>query len=182
MVSDIEYEHILTLDMRSRTKFDIQAHQLCGVPEHETLKAWCDWVKRATSETSYFAFDISALHTKVILHTRRIRVDPRIITLTAAVAALRIDINGDLRVWSPGRPNIGYTTYRQIFEQILSTWLPPFFLPPLLPSAMQARIVQRYVQGAIPSNAQCDALSDAPRIVRMLACMTEREHASYMLT
>ena len=88
MVSDIEYEHILTLDMRSRTKFDIQAHQLCGVPEHETLKAWCDWVKRATSETSYFAFDISALHTKVILHTRRIRVDPRIITLTAAVAAL----------------------------------------------------------------------------------------------
>ena len=88
MVSDIEYEHILTLDMRSRTKFDIQAHQLCGVPEHETLKAWCDWVKRATSETSYFAFDISALHTKVILHTRRIRVDPRIITLTAAAAAL----------------------------------------------------------------------------------------------
>ena len=88
MVSDIEYEHILTLDMRSRTKFDIQAHQLCGVPEHETLKAWCDWVKIATSETSYFAFDISALHTKVILHTRRIRVDPRIITLTAAAAAL----------------------------------------------------------------------------------------------
>ena len=88
MVSDIEYEHILTLDMRSRTKFDIQAHQLCGVPEHETLNAWCDWVKRATSETSYFAFDISALHTKVILHTRRIRVDPRIITLTAPAAAL----------------------------------------------------------------------------------------------
>ena len=88
MVSDIEYEHILTLDMRSRAKFDIQAHQLCGVPDHETLKAWCDWVKRATSETSYFACDISALHTKVILHPRHIRVDPRIITLTSAVVAL----------------------------------------------------------------------------------------------
>ena len=47
---------------------------------------------------------------------------------------------------------------------------------------MQTRNVQRYVQSAIPSNAQCDALSDAPRIVRMLACTTEREHASYMLT
>ena len=61
MVSDIEYEHILTLDMRSRTKFDIQAHQLCGVPDHEVLKVWCDWVKRATSKTKASTQGLQAL-------------------------------------------------------------------------------------------------------------------------
>ena len=39
MVSDIKYGHISTINMRYRAKFDIQAHQLCGVPYHETLQA-----------------------------------------------------------------------------------------------------------------------------------------------
>ena len=55
----------------------------------------------------------------------------------------RIDINGDLRVWSLWS-QISVTKHiHKIFEQILSTWLPPSFLPPHLPSAIQERIVQR---------------------------------------
>ena len=38
-----------------------------------------------------------------------------------------------------------------------------------------------YVRSEIPTSAPCDALSDAPLIVRMPACTTEREQASCML-
>ena len=87
----------------------------------------------------------------------------------------RIDINGDLRVWSLWS-QISVTKHiDKNFEQILSTWLPPSFLFPQLPSAIQTRNVQNYVRNAMPSNAPCDALSDASRNVRMLACTTERE-------
>jgi hypothetical protein len=91
------------------------------------------------------------------------------------VPSRRIDINGDLRVWSLWS-QISVTKHiDNIFEQILSTWLPPSFLFPQLPSAIQTRNVQRYVQSVIPLNTQCDKRSDAPRIVPIPSCTTDRE-------
>ena len=102
-------------------------------------------------------------------------------TMASCLAAHRIDINGDPRVWSLWS-QISVTKHiDKIFEQFLSTWLPPFFLLPQLPLAIQRHGAPSYVQRAVASSAACDALPNVPQIARMQACTTEREHESDML-